>query len=237
MGAVWAVAGLFSKRLADGLARAGWSVLLAAFGIRVTVRGRPEPGALFVANHVSWADIAILARLTSASFVAKDTVRGWPVLGWLARRHGCVFVDRGQPLGVGRQVADLAGGLRRAGGLVLFPEATTSDGLSVLPFRSSLFSAVAAMDNPVVQPVALVFRAPDGGALDAGARRAVAWLDDDALLPHALALAARDGVLAEIWFEAPVPPADRKAMARACREAIRARLAAADQAGTLNLAA
>jgi len=51
------------------LAVLGWSVLLAGFGIRIRCRGEPskEGGSLFVANHVSWVDIAVLARLLPPS--------------------------------------------------------------------------------------------------------------------------------------------------------------------------
>ena len=76
--------------------------------------------------------------------------------------------------------------------------------------------------------------------LDDGQRRGVAWLDDDALLPHAFALAGSGGVLAEIIYEEPVSASERKELAGLCQKAIAARLAEPegdDQAATLKRAA
>lgn len=233
----------FRPPWARTVARSGWAVLLRGFGIRVRSRGVPAAATsvLFVANHVSWADIPVLAHLLDAGFVAKQEVRGWPLIGPLAQRYGCLFVARDRRGGAARQAdgmrAHLDGGRR----LVLFPEGTTGPGDGVLPFRSSLFAAADALPGCVVQPVTLVWRARDGGLLDAAGLRRIAWLDDDALLPHALALAAGGGALAEVCFGAAFPVTDRKAAAAACAAAIAATLADARrddrQAATLNRAA
>ncbi|MEM9754781.1 MAG: 1-acyl-sn-glycerol-3-phosphate acyltransferase, partial [Pseudomonadota bacterium] len=57
-------------------------------------------------------------------------------------------------------IATLKAALDRGDRLVLFAEGTSSDGQRVLPFRSSLFAAVAAGTR--VQPVALRYTAPPG---------------------------------------------------------------------------
>lgn len=232
----WLVASALFPRLAPKVLALGWKTLLAAFGIKIITRGTPQPGAFYIANHVSWIDIPVLAYLTGASFVAKAEVGNWPVIGILARRYGCVFVERRQALGALRQADDLAVALRQSRGLVLFPEGTTSDGSSVLPFRTSLFAAVPAADGPAVQPVAICLRDRRVRAED-GDRALAPWLGEDALLPHALRVAAHGGVVAEIWFEPVVESEGRKATAYACRRAILARVAGDDQAAPLNLAA
>lgn len=197
-----------------------WRVLLAGFGLRLHVAGRPEARALFVANHVSWSDIPVLALLTGGGFVAKSEVAAWPVIGPLARRLDCVFVDRDRRMAVAGQADAVHGGLSGGAGLVLFPEGTTSDGASMLPFRSSLFAVVGKAAGMQVQPVGIAYRAPDGSPLSAAGRRAVAWLGDDALLPHALALARRGGAVVDVWFGPPLTVSCRKQAAEACRRAI-----------------
>lgn len=230
------------SRAARWLAVMGWTMLLWGFGVRIRCRGEVSAagGTLFVANHVSWVDIAVLARLLDAGFVAKAEIGRWPVLGPLARGYGCLFVERGPRADVRHQAFALDSHLSASRSIILFPEGTTSDGQGVRPFRSSLLAAAGEGDWPCVQPVTIRYRQPEGRPLTESLRRGVAWLDEDALLPHAFALAGRGGVLAEIVFEAPVEAADRKALARLCQEAIAARLAepeSADQAATLKRAA
>lgn len=206
------------------LARLAWVVLLGGFGIRINRLGHaPCPGALVVSNHVSWIDIAVLARLLDCGFVAKAEVAGWPVIGSLARRQGCLFIERERRGAVRPMLGRMRGfGPRRS--LVLFPEGTSGEGDRVLPFRTSLFAAAGERFTEV-QPVTLHYRRRDGSALAPGQRRDVAWVGNDALLPHAMALAARGGAIVDLWFEAPLPPAARKDLAEASHRLISARLA------------
>jgi len=218
------------KAVASLVERAGWSWLLRTLRIETRVIGGEgvaetlPVNALIIANHVSWTDIPVLAKVLNASFVAKSEVAGWPVLGWLARRHGCRFVDRKSRISAHDFAVSMSGngcGERR---LVLFAEGTTSDGAEVLPFRSSLLAATANRGDPV-QPVTLVYRKPDGSALTPPERRRAAWLDDDALLPHFFDLAGLGGLHVEVWIESPVAASDRKELARLCHHAISERVA------------
>lgn len=215
------------------LAVLGWALVLRGFGIGVRVSGARATGAaLFVANHVSWTDIAVLGHLLDAGFVAKAEVARWPLLGALARRYGCLFVDRTARAQAGRQALAIERQLSAERSVILFPEGTTGEGDTVLPFRSSLFAGHGGR----AQPVTIRYLRRDGSPLVKAERRAVAWLADDALLPHALALAASGGLLAEVTFEQPVSAECRKDMAQRCRDAIAARLGDG-QAATLNRAA
>lgn len=203
--------------------------IVAGFGLRVRVRGavaRPEP-VLFVVNHISWADIPVLATALDADFVAKADIAGWPVLGWLARRYDPVFVERGRSHRSGDQAADIRRRLEGGRSIILFAEGTTSDGRGVLPFRSALFAVADAAAQ--VQPVALRYLAADGSALDPGRQRDVAWIGDDALLPGAVRV-AREKTEVLVQLLDPVEPQampDRKALAAFTRQAIADAYAAA----------
>lgn len=198
---------------------------MQGFGIRIRVSGRAEPGAVMIANHVSWIDIAALAHSCEASFVAKREVGTWPIIGLLARKHGCLFIERSRRGAVVEDAARLGARLKGGRGLVIFAEGTTSMGWDVLPFRSSLLAAPVANDCSTVQPVAITYRNRDGTLHSAKQRRLVAWLDDDALLPHALKLAARGGTLVDIWFGPGITATGRKELAATARASIQARLA------------
>lgn len=136
-----------------------WSrLLLRLCGVRVRVSGEPrlQGAVLWVANHVSWIDIYVLAGVRGILFIAKSEIRQWPVIGWLVARVGTVFLHRGQRNSLKQVAEQMADRFGRGEALGLFAEGTTSTGLDVLPFHASLFDP--AMRSAVdIQPVALRF--------------------------------------------------------------------------------
>lgn len=230
-------------RARRALARGTWRILLAGFGVAVTVRGKPLPeaGTLYVSNHISWMDIPVLGLVLDAGFVAKGEIAGWPILGKLTQAYGCLFVERERRGQAADQAAALASHLEADRGIVLFPEGTTGLGTGVLPFRSSLFAMVPGIGvEPCavrVQPVVVRYRRRDGSPLSPEEQRQVAWINDDALLPNALGVAGMRAMIAEVWFEEPVCATERKALARACEAVVVARITGEAQAATLNFVA
>lgn len=204
---------------ARAIERAAYRRLARGLGISVQVQGtRAEGAVLHACNHISWADIPVLGGTLDAAFVAKAQVARWPVIGALARRTPTLFIDREHRSGSGAQADALRACLQGGRGVLLFPEGTTSDGSSVLPFRSSLFAAADAAH--CVQPVALSYLAADGGALTPERLRQVAWIGDDGLM-DALRGVARAPLGVLVQFLTPLPASmPRKALAAACRDAI-----------------
>ncbi|HZQ39401.1 MAG TPA: lysophospholipid acyltransferase family protein, partial [Rhizomicrobium sp.] len=112
------------------------------FGIKIRVLGKPPPGpALLLANHTSWLDIVIFSAVMPLSFIAKSEVGSWPFFGTLARLQRTVFVTRARRSETGQARDAIAERLAQGDVLVLFPEGTSDDGNSVLPFKSALLSA------------------------------------------------------------------------------------------------
>ena len=77
-----------------------WSAaLLDALGIEVEADlTHAVPGALLVANHISWIDIFVINAVMPSAFVSKEEVRHWPISGWLAAtRPDILFVAYGHP--------------------------------------------------------------------------------------------------------------------------------------------
>lgn len=203
------------------LAGIGWIA-----GLRVTVEGRPHPGALLLANHVSWLDILALAGKSRAIFVAHEGLAGHRFLRWLCEQNSTIFIARSRRGTVNRQVEQLRQALGKRP-VVLFPEGTTGDGTNLLPFKSSLLSAVEPLPEGVtVQPVLLAYRdAPD-----------IAWSGGEAGLDNTRRiLTRRRPVRLTIRFLQPLRTqalAGRKAMAAAAHEAIQRALAEAGPTGT-----
>jgi lyso-ornithine lipid O-acyltransferase len=200
---------------ARGYEAAFFARLLKGFGIVPMQLGEcsPLPGTLFVTNHISWADIPLLATALDADFVAKADIAGWPILGGLARRLNPIFVTRDRKSGAHAQADAIRERLQAGRSVILCPEGTTSVGTTVLPFKSCLFEAADAAT--VIQPMAIRYCAIDGAALPPERLREVAWIDDDDLLSGAMRV-AKQITLAQLIFLPPIPAIpNRKMLAQA----------------------
>ncbi len=109
----------------------------------------PEPPFFLVSNHLSYLDILPLFIYTKCTFVAKKEVRGWPVLGYMVKTMGVIFIDRQKRKDVFRVNKTISKALNKHQGVVIFPEGTTSGGEDVLPFKPSLLDYPATVGMPV----------------------------------------------------------------------------------------
>ncbi|MEX2520963.1 MAG: lysophospholipid acyltransferase family protein [Paracoccaceae bacterium] len=146
-----------------GAARLWSRLMLAIFGLKRVVRGRPmKSGGILVANHASWVDILALRSVTRINFVSKAEVRNWPGVGAIAALCETVFIERKRSHAK-RQQIDLLERVLSGELLCIFPEGTSTDGLRVLPFKSTLMSVLfleGVHEHALVQPVSLVYH-PD----------------------------------------------------------------------------
>lgn len=201
--------------------------LLRLLGIRVRVRGKPSSASpvLFVSNHVSYLDIPAIGAVLPAAFVAKAEVSDWPLFGFLARVQNTVFVER-RVTRAAVQREQLRDSLAHGRNLILFPEGTSSVGLSVLPFKSSLFSIVEDLlgdKEIVVQPLSVTCVESGGLPMLLEDRSRYAWYGDMTLAPHLWEIFKGDGFTVELAFHDPLTTADypsRKDLAAACHKAV-----------------
>jgi len=213
-------------------------ILCALIGVRIREVGRRSTAApaLILSNHVSWLDICVITALAPVVFVAKSEVARWPVLGWLAKLQRTVFINRQARHQTGAATREIAGRLLGGDAVVLFAEGTSSDGIRVLPFRSSLVGAVhhALGDSThhthvTVQPMSLAYIGFSGVPMGRGLRERVAWYGDADLVPHLLHVLSSGAVDVTVsWGEAVAYDmrADRKAIAREAEKSVRRMTAA-----------
>ena len=202
-------------RLAFGVLSMGYVVRGRAMGTR---------GAI-VANHSSWMDIFALNAAQTLYFVAKSEVAGWALIGWLARATGTVFIAR-KGAEAKAQQSVFEDRLRAGHRLAFFPEGTSTDGMRLLPFKSTLYAAFYShgLDHIMhIQPVSLRYQAPVGR--DA---RFYGWWGDMTFGGHLVqVLACRQPGRVEVIFHDPVEVeafANRKLLAAHCEQIIRAGL-------------
>lgn len=210
------------------ITRAVCRAALVIIGIRYEVRGRPMRGiGGMVANHASWLDIFTLNACQQVCFVSKAEVARWPVIGWLARATGTVFITR-ERREAAAQKRLLEARIRDGQRLLFFPEGTSTDGLRVLEFKPTLFAAFFApgLDRAMrIQPISVVYRAPPGCG-----RRFYGWWGEMDFGPHLFKTLAepRQGKVTVIFHD-PLRVDDfasRKALAAHCEAVIRAAHAA-----------
>ena len=202
--------------------------LLRAAGVDLQVQGRARPGAvLLVANHVSWLDIAAIhAVAPQARFVSKADVLRWPLLGWLIRGAGTLFIERERKRDALRVVHHVAEALAAGQTVAVFPEGTTGPGPATLPFHANLLQAAIGTGTPV-QAVALRY----GDARHAFSP-AVDFVGSVSLLTSVWRVLGADGLRAhvELLDAEGTRHADRRALAAHLRQRIDERLGEAMRA-------
>lgn len=131
-------------RFAHACARAWSWLILATTGVDVHVQGLEHlsrDGAyVFVSNHQSIYDIPVLfwSLPFQLRIIAKESLGGFPFLGWHLKRCGHMLVDRRNPdrVAIQRRAAALA---RRGASLIIFPEGTRSANGTLGPFKAGSF--------------------------------------------------------------------------------------------------
>ncbi len=179
------------------------------FQLQIQSAGTIPARGLLICNHVSYVDILVLVSLAPAMFVAKREVKSWPVMGLLAQLGGTVFIDRQRRTHVGAVNDEIQNALDAGALVIVFPEGTSSDGKTVLPFKSSLLEPAAQQKHPIT--VGRIQYTLENGAAD----EAVAYWGDAVFFSHLLNLLSRRDVRASVRF-APVQnhSNDRKELAR-----------------------
>ena len=204
-------------------------MVAALFGIHIKVIGQPVTGegVLLVANHTSWADIIIFSAVAPISFVAKAEVAKWPFFGTLARLQRSVFVERARRSATGEQRDAIRERLLQGDALVLFPEGTSHDGNTVLPFKSALLGAAEAQlaggHYVKVQPVSTAFIGLHGMPMGREYRPLFAWYGDMAMMPHLWEALEAGPLDVVVQFHEPfsLDQMDRKELAAKAEDIVR----------------
>lgn len=201
------------------LGLAGWIC-----GARVQRFGTPlRRDVFFIANHTSWIDILVLAGASGTAFVAKQELSEVPIIGWLCRLNRTVFVKRENRMGVAEQINALREALADNWSVTVFPEGTTTDNRSLLPFKTSMLSVLEPPPPGVlVQPVMLDY-GPVG--------EDIGWIGEEGGLNNARRVLGRKGSFpVRIHFLEPFSPDEhrgRKAVGAKARAEIEVALVAA----------
>jgi len=204
-----------AQAIRSRLSQAWMSGLVSLLPLHVHCRGAlPQQPSLWLSNHVSWLDIVLLGRLAPLHFLSKAEVADWPVIGWLAKGAGTLFIQRGT--GAAASLTDQLSDMLAAGrSLMIFPEGTTTAGDRVRTFHGRLLGCAVETGTPV-QPVAIAYRR--GGERDGVAP----FIDDDEFTAHLWRLLGSERIEVEIHLLPTLPAgsAPRNQLAREARESV-----------------
>ena len=173
--------------------------LSEVFNVKVQIHGDiPRYPALWVSNHISWLDIAILGAGARIFFLAKAEVASWPIFGKLAAWGGTLFIKRGSgdSARVREQITEF---LKEDIPVLFFPEATTSDGSYIKKVHGKLLAAAIEAKQPVQVCVIAYLNAK--GELD----QIVPFVDDQSFLDNVASVLQMETVTAHM---VALPPID-----------------------------
>ena len=186
-------------------------------GARIKRIGVPlKRDVFYIANHLSWIDILALGGTSGTAFVAKAELAAAPLVGWLANLNRTVYVKRENRLGVAEQINQLRDALAENWAITVFPEGTTTDGQSLLPFKTPMLRVLEPPPPGVlVQPVLL-----DYGRV----AEEIGWIGEESGINNAKRILSRRGAFRlKVTFLDPFHPRDfpgRKAIAAESRRRI-----------------
>lgn len=164
------------------------SQLCGILDVEVEVEGEvSEQTVLMVSNHISWLDIIVLSSHYPYSFLAKSEIRRWPIVGFLTKTSGSLFIKRHSVSGLKHAVRDVSQRLQQGRSVCLFPEGTTiAKGIN--PFKSGLFITAHQAGVPI-QPAAIEYLQEDA-----------AYVDDDHFISHLLKQAGKHTIHVRLRF-------------------------------------
>lgn len=198
---------------------------LKIFNVKVRKTFAPidmKTNYLIVSNHLSYLDILIISSYLPTCFVTSKEMKETPFLGQLCLLGGCLFVERRSKSGLNNEIKELSNALDSGLSVVIFPEATSTNGEAVIKFRRPLFQS-AINSCAKVLPVCLNYRTLDGEKLTLKNRDKVFWYGEMGFLGHALTLFTHKDIVAELTILPSLDSvdfADKTELADACYQLV-----------------
>lgn len=185
-----------AKREQDKLKTCWLKVFSLFVGLQITQLGElPKQNVLLVSNHISWLDIIVIGRYLPAYFVAKSDILNWPIIGYLARQGGTIFIRRGDKQHILATSEKMVWLLKQHSNIIAFPEGTTSAGDSVLNFHASLFQP-ALLTKTMVQSVVIQYHGE--------AKYNAPFIGDDDFVTHLIKILQLNTIDVTLTFLPPI---------------------------------
>jgi len=156
-------------------------------------------GRFIVSNHLSYLDILIISKFIPTSFVTSVEMKETPFLGQITQLAGCLFVERRNKSRIHEEVRELEEALSNNINITVFPEATSTNGESVKPFKRPLFNAAIRQEKNILNLV-LNYQVLNDENLSVENRDLVFWYGEMSFIDHLFRLCLQRKVLVSLSF-------------------------------------
>lgn len=167
-------------------------------------RAQPEKNYFIVANHMSYLDAPILAAFRPGAFVTSMEMRAVPVLGLITELGGCLYVERRSREKIQNEISSIETALKQGFNVIVFPEATSTNGEKVLQFKRPLFAAAIKTGTPVL-PIVIQYESINGVPVTVANRDSLCWYGDMSFGPHFIGLLAQKKIKVRIKILPEIP--------------------------------
>lgn len=195
----------YCSRVTSFYCRIGLRIL----GVKVSVINKEEfpdkRNVMFVSNHLSYLDILIIAAQKPTLFITSIEVKHTFFLGLMSTLGGSLFVERRSVSGVRKDINKIAGFLADGFTICFFPEATSTDGSEILPFKSSFFEAAKKAGITII-PLCIRYPFIDKRPADQSSLDYVCFYGDMTFFPHFIKLMPLKGIEAELIVTDKIVP-------------------------------
>ncbi|VAW21002.1 1-acyl-sn-glycerol-3-phosphate acyltransferase [hydrothermal vent metagenome] len=231
----------------------GWTVLPRIFhslgawflGLKVTLIGKPETGkaTLVVANHISWTDIMAIGSVADVTFVAKDEIAKWPVVGFFSSLQKTIYVPSSRKSAARSAPFEMARRMNDGGAVCLFAEGKSDVGTHVMPFKSGLIAAAqtaligAGAKYVSIQPVTIAYIKLQGLPITRTERSLIAWIKAKSVVENIRDILHSGTKEVVVAFGKPMPLAEgsnRKAISLRAENEVRRMLVALNRGQKLS---
>lgn len=188
------------------------ATLLKILGIELRVEGlenwRPGQAYMVVSNHLSYIDTLLVTAAKPVCLVSTMEVRATPFIGQVVVASGCIFVERRSREKLREEIKLMGDTLKEGFSLMFFPEGTSTNGSSVLEFKSSLFAPAQRAGVPVL-PLVVQLEKINGQPVSAANRDLICYHSDMEFFPHLLELAGCDDSVITLKILPEIPATEK----------------------------
>lgn len=208
-------------------------ILARILGIKVKLseeeRDSGRKGTFFAINHFSYIDGIAAGSIFPFVFIGKADLKDWPLLGLMIRLSETVFVNRASALNIKCELKKTVLLLNSNVNVILFPEGTSSNGKTALPFKSSFFAAPLECGSKIV-PLTIKYTKVNNRKINDENKDLVYWYGDMEFFPHFMGVLGLRSIEVALVVNPPLDLTDaqgktlslqRKYVSNLCQEIIR----------------
>jgi 1-acyl-sn-glycerol-3-phosphate acyltransferase len=178
-------------------------------GIRSIIYGElPTVQGLIIANHRSYFDPILIVTHLNAFPVGKKEVASWPLIGYLCKISGVVFVDRKCQDSRQKTCENIKEIINNGNSVINFPEGTTHVLPTTITFNYGSFKTATQIKAAII-PVAIDYKVISD-----------AFVNDDTFIPHFLKCFGKRTTEIKITYFPPLYSEDPEYLLKTSQEII-----------------